>query len=125
MGRVFDLIHVGKTRLCTLFDSGAKNSFISDRAAAGGGVFTLARSHLAEIGGKRHRIRKTCVIQGTLRKRPIFLRALVLPEIGHDSDGRSIDILFGADDMQLYGIRLVPQEEQLDLSQFQKSFVEF
>ena len=125
MGRIFDLIHVGKTRLYTLFDSGAKNSFVSDQAASAGGVVALKQRHLAEIGGKRHRIRKACVLEGTLRKHPIVIRALVLPEIGLDSDGKAIDILFGADDMQLYGIRLVPKEEQLDLSQFQKSFVEF
>lgn len=125
MGRIFDLIHVGKSRLYTLFDSGAKNSFVSDRAAAAGGVVPLKQRHLAEIGGKRHRIRKACVIEGTLRKHPIVIRALVLAEIDVDSDGQAIDVIFGADDMQNYGIRLIPQEEQLDLSHFQRTFVEF
>ncbi|MBI3271555.1 MAG: hypothetical protein HYZ53_21370 [Planctomycetes bacterium] len=125
MGRIFDSIHVGKERLYTLFDTGAKSSFVSDRATAAGGVFPLKQRYVVERGGKRHRIRSACVLEGTLKKHPLMIRALVLSEIGADADGRPIDILFGADDMQLYGIRLIPKEEQLDLSHFQRSFVEF
>ncbi|MBI3272792.1 MAG: hypothetical protein HYZ53_27645 [Planctomycetes bacterium] len=125
MGRIFDSIHVGKERLYTLFDTGAKNSFISARAAAAGQVAELAGRQVAEIGGKRHRLRQGCFLEGTLRKRHVVVRAFVLPEIGVDGDGRPIDVIFGADDMQNYGIRLIPKEELLDLSHFQRSFVEF
>ena len=67
MGRIFDLIHVGKSRLHTLFDTRAKNSFVSDRAAAAGGVVPLRQRHLAETGGKRHRTRKACVADPDVR----------------------------------------------------------
>ena len=45
--------------------------------------------------------------------------------IGQDEDGRVIDVLFGALPMQLWGIRLDPQNEVLDLSHFTRDFVEF
>ena len=50
---------------------------------------------------------------------------MVIDEIGPDEDGRPIEILFGALAMQQWGIRPVPDEEDLDLSHYPKEFLEF
>jgi len=52
-------------------------------------------------------------------------RARVVDSIGNDEEGRPIDILFGALAMQEWGIRLVPEEERLDLTHYPREFVEF
>ena len=57
--------------------------------------------------------------------RPILTHAMVLDEVGTDEDGRPIDVLFGALAMQQWGIRLIPEEECLDLSDYPEEFVEF
>ena len=55
----------------------------------------------------------------------ISTHAMVIDEIGTDEDGKPIEILFGALAMQQWGIRLVPDEERLDLTHYPKEFVEF
>jgi len=50
---------------------------------------------------------------------------MVVDEIGTDEDGRAIEILFGALAMRQWGIRLIPDEEKLDLSHYPDEFVEF
>lgn len=57
--------------------------------------------------------------------RPILTHAMVLDEVGTDEDGRPIDVLFGALAMQQWGIRPVPDEERLDLSNYPEAFTEF
>jgi len=42
-----------------------------------------------------------------------------------DEDGKTIEILFGALAMQQWGIRLIPEQEKLDLSHYPEKFVEF
>jgi len=49
----------------------------------------------------------------------------VIDEIGKDENGTPIEILFGALAMQQWGIRLLPDEERLDLSHYPREFVEF
>jgi hypothetical protein len=51
--------------------------------------------------------------------------ALVIPTIGKDEPDRDIEILFGAIAMQQWSIRLVPDEERLDLSHYPTTFIEF
>ena len=52
-------------------------------------------------------------------------QASVIDDIGQDEDGRLIEVLVGAIAMQLWGIRLDPQNECLDFSHFTTDFVEF
>jgi len=96
MGRIFGIIRVDGRECRTLFDSGARNTYIVSEAA-----------------------------EGLLRARLIEVDAYVLGEIGVDDDGRPIDILFGALAMQKWGIRLLPEGERLDLSRYPEEFTEF
>ena len=50
---------------------------------------------------------------------------MVIDRIGQDEDGTPIEILFGALAMQQWGIRLIPEQERLDLSHYQEEFLEF
>jgi hypothetical protein len=50
---------------------------------------------------------------------------MVIDNIGNDEDGVPIEILVGALAMQQWGIRLVPEEEKLDLTHYPKEFLEF
>jgi len=50
---------------------------------------------------------------------------MVIDEIGQDEDGTRIEILLGALAMQQWGIRLVPDREELDLSHYPEEFLEF
>jgi len=46
-------------------------------------------------------------------------------QLGDDENGTPIEILFGALAMQQWGIRLIPEQEKLDLSHYPEEFVEF
>ncbi len=50
---------------------------------------------------------------------------MVIDDIGDDEDAKPIEVLFGALAMQQWGIRLVPEEDRLDLTHYPKQFVEF
>ena len=125
MGRIFGTIQVNGKRCRTLFDSGARNTYVSPEVAEG-----LPRSHLAVprhtgLGGRVRIAAEICVLAGALEGKQIEMDAYVLDEIGSDDDGRAIDILLGALAMQKWGIRLIPEEERLDLSHYPEEFTEF
>lgn len=124
MGRIFDHITVGRQHLYALFDTGSRNSYVRSEAAPRGSTSSMKRGFLTAIGGRRHRIKKVCLLEGTLRRRPVTLTAYVLPEIGHDASGTPIDVLFGANAMQDFGLRLNPEREELDVSHYHRELYE-
>ncbi len=50
---------------------------------------------------------------------------MVIDHIGHDDDGRPLEVLLGALSMQQWGIRLISEHEAIDLSHYPNEFVEF
>jgi hypothetical protein len=125
MGRIRKEIDVDGRKCWTLFDSGARNSYIT-RTAVG----EMDRSELKNpvpirLGGGEHTIREVCNIQGWLDGHALHFQAGIVEEIGRDEMGRDIDVLFGALAMQQWGIGLDPQNERLDLSHFTTEFLEF
>lgn len=50
---------------------------------------------------------------------------MVIDRIGDDEEGKAVEILFGALAMQQWGIRLIPEQEKLDLSHYPTEFTEF
>ncbi len=77
------------------------------------------------LGGGVKEIRKWALLEAEVEGHFISAHAMVVDEIGTDEDGRPVEILFGALAMQLWGIRLIPDEEKLDLSRYPEVFVEF
>jgi hypothetical protein len=126
MGRIKRDIEIDGRQCWTLFDSGARNSYIARRA-----VGNLNNSSLKNpappirLGGGQHTIREICDVEALIDGHPCFFQACVLDEIGHDEDGREIDLLFGALAMQKWSIRLDLKNERLDLSHFTTEFLEF
>ncbi|MBM4036201.1 MAG: retroviral-like aspartic protease [Planctomycetes bacterium] len=125
MGRIFSTIQINGKRCRTLFDSGARNSYVLPAVAEGLPRWHLAVPRHTGLGGKVRLAEEICVLAGTLEGKPIEMEAYVLDAIGRDDDGRPIDILLGALAMQKWGIRLIPEEERLDLSHYPEEFTEF
>ncbi len=125
MGRIFSEIEIGGKPCWTLFDSGAKNSYVARKAAPRTDVRDLPAERTVALGGKQQTIKQACLLIGRIDGHWIEFQAGVLEEIGRDDDGREIDVLFGALAMQLWGIRLDLPSERVDLRLFSESFVEF
>jgi hypothetical protein len=109
----------------TLFDSGARNTYVVPEVAN----LLLTSRPVATIrtalGGKMREINQTALLEAEVEGLPVSTHAMVLERIGPDEDGNNIEILFGALAMQQWGIRLIPEREKLDMSHYPKEFVEF
>ena len=77
------------------------------------------------LGGEVHETNQLAVLEAEVKGLPISTHAMVIDHIGQDEDGKPIEVLFGALAMQQWGIRLIPEKEELDLSHYPKEFVEF
>ncbi|MEW6751875.1 MAG: aspartyl protease family protein [Candidatus Latescibacterota bacterium] len=119
------MIRVDGRECWTLFDTGARNTYVVPALAGLLVTAGLPRPIRTALGGKVREADKTALLQAEIEGHPISTHALVVDEIGRDEDGRSIDILLGALAMQQWGIRPVPDEERLDLSHYPEEFVEF
>lgn len=125
MGRIRDYIEVDGQTFRTLFDSGSRNTYVTAEAARGLLQWKLAQPQRAALGGTVHTITDGCILSGMIQGLRIETHARIIPELGEDEAGQPIHIIFGALAMQEWGIRLVPEEERLDLTHYPKEFVEY
>ena len=125
MGRIRGEIAVGGQKRWTLFDSGARHSYIVSDAAAALGVKDLPVQRTTALGGKTHTVRQVCLVFANVEDHALDFEANVVDEIGNDEDGRRIEVLFGALTMQAWGLKLDPQRERVDWSHFSTDLVEF
>lgn len=125
MGRIRTNITVGNRPCWTLFDNGSRNTYIISKAADSLAVAELTQPIKARLGGKVHKIRKTCVLEAVVEDHWVSTHARVIDEIGKDEEDKEIEVLFGALAMQEWGIRLVPDEERLDMTHYPEEFIEF
>jgi len=125
MGRVRANIVVGERRVWTLFDGGARNSYVTEEIASLLPVFELEKPESVALGGEVHEVKKECLLRCLVEGLPIRTRARVLKKIGIDEEGKRIEVLIGALAMQEWGIRPLPDEERLDMSHYPKEFIEF
>jgi hypothetical protein len=125
VGRIKEFIKVDGIECWTLFNTGARNTYVIPSVAK---VLTTTRMshpfHTA-LGGEVRETSTSAILQAEVEGHLIATHAMVIDEIGDDEDGRPIEILFGALAMQQWGIRPVPGEERLDLTHYPKEFVEF
>jgi len=124
MGRIRQAIQVDGRAFWTLFDTGARNTYVVPAVAqmlktAPTGTIRTA------LGGAIRQSNTSALLEAHIEGKPIYTHALVIDEIGRDENGKPIEILFGALAMQQWGIRPVPDEERLDLSHYPEEFVEF
>ena len=125
MGRIREMIAVDGRKCWTLFDSGARNTYVVPAVAELLKTSTPPRAIRTAIGGNVKESNQAALLEGELQGRPFSTHALVVEEIGNDEEGKRIEILFGALAMQQWGIRLNPAEEKVDLSHYPEEFVEF
>jgi hypothetical protein len=125
MGRVRQNIKV-KKRLCwTLFDTGARNTYVNRDVAKLLVTSKVPKPWRVALGGAERQVKEKAFLEATIDGRFLDTQAYVLDNIGEDEEGKPIEILFGALAMQQWGIRVVPAEERLDLTHFTKEFVEY
>ena len=125
MGRIRMEIRFNGHGAWTLFDTGSRNSYTIPAVARGLPTYILPTAYHVSLGGSRHQLRKMCKITAKLEGKPIFFDAFIIDDIGKDEEGKEIQILFGALDMQRWGIRPVPDKEKLDLSNYSREFIEY
>ena len=119
------MIDVDGRRCWTLFDTGARNTYVTPSVAQLLKTSTTPRSIRTALGGGVKETNTEAVLHAEIEGHSISTYALVIDEIGKDEEGKPIEILFGALAMQQWGIRPIPDEEKLDLSHYPEEFVEF
>ena len=125
MGRVREPIDVKGRKCWTLFDTGARNTYVVPDVAALLATSQLTKPFRSALGGKVRDATQAAVLDAEVQGCKVSTHAMVIDEIGKDEDGRPIEVLFGALAMQQWGIRPVPDQETLDMSHYTKEFVEF
>jgi hypothetical protein len=125
MGRVREYVTVNGKKFWTLFDSGARNTYVVPKVASLLARTKMPKPFRSALGGKIRKTTTAALLVGKIQGHQVSTNALVVDEIGQDDDGRPIEVLFGALAMQQWGIRLVPAEERLDLTFYPKEFMEF
>ena len=119
------MIGVDGRECWTLFDTGARNTYVIPSVAQLLNTSSTPRTIRAALGGRVKETNTEAVLHAEIEGHPVSTYALVIEEIGKDEDGKPIEILFGALAMQQWGIRPIPDEEKLDLSHYPEEFVEF
>jgi hypothetical protein len=125
MGRIRQKIKVDGRESWTLFDTGARNTYVVPEVAVLLTTSKLKKPFRSAIGGEHKEAKETALLEAEVEGRRISTHAMIVDEIGRDEEGKRIEILFGALAMQQWGIRLIPEEERLDLSHYPEEFVEF
>src|SRR5437879_10085437 len=125
MGRIKQTIKVDGQECWTLFDTGARNTYVIPSVAKVLSTSAMPRAFRTALGGEVKEASTSAILEAEIEGHLIATHALVIDEIGKDENGKLIEILFGALAMRQWGIRSVPDEERLDLSNYPETFVEF
>ena len=125
MGRIRQMINVNERECWTLFDTGARNTYVIPEVASLLTTSRLKKPFRSAIGGEVKETTETALLEAEIEGKRISTHAMVIDKIGNDEDERLIDILFGALAMQQWGIRLIPEQDKLDLTHYPEEFVEF
>ena len=125
MGRIRHMITVNGRECWTLFDTGTRNTYVIPSVSSLLITSKIKRPFRSAIGGRVKETTETALLEGEIEGRRISTHAMVIDEIVNDENGTPIEILFGALAMQQWGIRLIPEQEKLDLSHYPEEFVEF
>jgi hypothetical protein len=119
------MIKVDGRECWTLFDTGARNTYVVPSVAQLLPTSKLPHPFRSAIGGEVIETNMVALLDAEVEGRLISTNAMVVDRIGNDEEGKPIEILFGALAMQQWGIRPVPDEERLDLSHYPEVFLEF
>jgi hypothetical protein len=109
MGRIRQMIMVNGRECWTLFDTGARNTYVVQSVSSLLVTSKIKKPFRSAIGGQVKETTETALLEAEIEGRRISTHAMVVKEIGNDEEGRPIEILFGALAMQQWGIRLIPE----------------
>jgi hypothetical protein len=123
--RVRQQIEIQSTLRWALFDTDARHTYVISSVARMLTTSAMPQTIRVTIGNAVHKTNTAAILDAYINGRPISALAFVIDEIGRDENGIPIEILFGALNMQQWGIRPIPNEERLDLSHYPEIFVEF
>ena len=125
MGRIRQMIKVQGRDSWTLFDSGARKTYVVPAVASVLTTSELSHPMRTALGGQVHETDKVAILEAEVEGLPVSTHAMVIDHIVLDEDGKPIEVLFGALAMQEWGIRLIPEQEKLDMSHYPTEFVEY
>ncbi|HYX27973.1 MAG TPA: aspartyl protease family protein [Pyrinomonadaceae bacterium] len=125
MGKIRQMIRVDGRDAWTMFDSGARNTYIIPEVASLLDTTKLPQPTYTRLGGAPEESTTAAVLVGQIEDKTFHTEAMIIDRIGTDEDEKQIEILFGALAMQQWGIRLMRETESLDLSHFPSEFIEF
>lgn len=125
MGRIRQMINVNGRECWTLFDTGARNTYVVPEVASLLTTSKVKKPFRSAIAGEVKETTEIALLEAEVEGRRISTHAMVIDEIGNDENGTPIEILFGALAMQQWGMRLIPEQEKLDLTHYPEEFVEF
>ncbi len=125
MGRIRQMINVKGRESWTLFDSEARRTYIVPVVASVLTTSEIAQPIRTALGGAVQETKRAALLEAEVEGLPISTHAMVLDKIGLDEEGKPIEVLFGALAMQEWGIRLIPEQEKLDMSHYPTEFVEY
>jgi hypothetical protein len=123
--RVCREIEIGRTTCRALFDTEARNTYVTPSAARLLPTSKTPATIRATIGGKVYETNTTAILDARIDEHPVSTLAWVVDEIGRDQNGAAIEVLFGTLAMRQWGVRVIPDEQRLDLTHYPDVFVEF
>jgi hypothetical protein len=100
MGRIRQHIRVNGRDCWTLFDSGARNTYVIPSVASLLTTEKLHKPFRSSLGEKERIVRDAAMLQAEIEGHPIVTQSVVIEDIGKDEDGKPLEILFGALAMQ-------------------------
>src|SRR6185295_18114277 len=100
MGRIKQSIKVDGLECWTLFDTGARNTYVTPSVAKVLTTASMTHPFQTALGGEVREAKTSAILQAEIEGHLIATHALVINEIGKDEDGKPIEILFGALAMQ-------------------------
>jgi hypothetical protein len=125
MGRIRKYIELGNKSCWAVFDIGVRNTYIIEDMASDIPTFDLPAPNPVSLGGKIHIVTKYCNLVCKVEGYDVLAHARILDSINTDEEGRKIEVLIGALTMHEWGIRPIPDKEELDMSHYPKEFVEY
>ncbi|MBI4647370.1 MAG: hypothetical protein HY738_12490, partial [Bacteroidia bacterium] len=95
-------------KLLTLFDSGARNSYITQNCVETTGIkpAPVKRPFKVGLGGEERSLKEYVNIDGLLQKKAIIIHPFVVNDLGTNEKGKPIEILFGIMDMEAWFVDL-------------------
>jgi len=118
-------IRVDGQECWTLFDTRARNTYVNRAAAKLLATKSMAWPVRTRLNDEVKETSRSAILNAEVEGHPVSTHAFVVDQIETDSDDRSVEILFGALAMKQWGIRPIPDENRLDLTNYPDVFVEY